>query len=81
VIPRITSDNLNQTKMYHQLNAKFGFQRVFIKHIGVDAYIGANNITSNQNYAMVFVNQLPDAYLPAPREVNFFGGLNLKYTF
>ncbi len=76
-----TSDNLNQTKMNHQLNAKFGFQRVFIKHIGVDAYVGANNITSNQNYAMVFVNQLPDAYLPAPREVNFFGGINLKYIF
>jgi iron complex outermembrane recepter protein len=30
---------------------------------------------------MVFLNQLPDAYLPAPNEINYFGGVNLKYTF
>jgi hypothetical protein len=30
---------------------------------------------------MVFANQLPDAYLPAPRNAMVFGGLNLKYTF
>lgn len=76
-----TSDNKNQTKQYHLLNAKIGFQRVFINHIGIDAYFGVNNITGYQNYAMVFINQLPDAYLPAPRKANFFGGVNLKYIF
>jgi len=30
---------------------------------------------------MIFVNQLPDAYLPAPKNTLFFGGLNLKYNF
>ncbi len=76
-----TSDNQNKTNANHLLNAKIGFQRVFIKHIGIDAYVGSNNMTSNQNYAMVFLNQLPDAYLPAPRKINFFGGVNLKYIF
>jgi iron complex outermembrane receptor protein len=76
-----TSDNKNQTKYYHLLNAKIGYSHVFIKHIGIDAFVGFNNITQNQNYAMVFLNQLPDAYLPAPRQANFFGGANLKYIF
>ncbi|MFN8298421.1 MAG: TonB-dependent receptor [Chitinophagales bacterium] len=76
-----TSDNKNQTDYYHLLNAKIGYSHVFIKHIGIDAYVGFNNITQNKNYAMVFLNQLPDAYLPAPNKANFFGGLNLKYIF
>jgi iron complex outermembrane recepter protein len=76
-----TSDNLNKTKSYSLLNSKIGFHRTFIKHIDVDAYFGANNMTSTQYYYMVFLNQLPDAYLPAPREINFFGGLNVKYIF
>lgn len=76
-----TSDNLNQTDVYKLLNAKIGFSHTFSKHIGVDLYVGANNLTGNQNYMMVFLNQLPDAYLPAPKEVNYFGGINLKYIF
>jgi iron complex outermembrane receptor protein len=76
-----TSDNQNQTGYYHLLNAKIGYAQVFIRHIGIDAYVGFNNITQNQNYAMVFVNQLPDAYLPAPNKANYFGGINLRYIF
>lgn len=76
-----TSDNENETGINRLMNAKIGFTRVFATHIGLDAYFGVNNITGNQNYAMVFLNQLPDAYLPAPREANFFGGVNLKYMF
>jgi iron complex outermembrane receptor protein len=76
-----TSDGLNKTKAYGILNSKLGFHYLFIKHIDADIYFGANNITSQQYYYMVFLNQLPDAYLPAPREINFFGGINLKYIF
>lgn len=76
-----TSDNKNETGKYQLLNAKIGFSRVLAGHFGLDAYVGINNITGHQNYAMVFLNQLPDAYLPAPREANFFGGLNLKCIF
>ena len=75
-----TSDGLNKTKPYSLLNAKLGFRKS-IRHFDFDIYAGANNITGTQYYNMVFVNQLPDAFIPAPNEINFFGGANLGYTF
>ena len=75
-----TSDGLNETDAYSLLNAKLGFRKKF-GPLEVNLYAGANNITGTQYYNMVFVNQLPDAYIPAPNEINFFGGANLKYTF
>jgi iron complex outermembrane recepter protein len=77
----ITSDEVNKVGSYNLLNAKLGFRRTFMKHFGVDVYAGANNLTNEKYYYMVFLNQLPDAYLPAPNEINYFGGVNLKYTF
>lgn len=76
-----TSDNLNEADPYELLNAKLGYSHSLGKHFGLDAYFGFNNITSNQNYAMVFLNQLPDAYLPAPDEINYYGGVKLSYNF
>ncbi|MCO6499576.1 MAG: TonB-dependent receptor [Vicingus serpentipes] len=75
-----TSDELNQTSSYGLVNAKLGFRKT-IKHFGFDIYGGASNITGTQYYYMVFLNQLPDAYIPAPYEINYFGGVNLKYLF
>lgn len=77
----ITSDNLNMTTSYNLLNAKLGIQRSLGRHFDIDAYFGVNNITGTQYPFMVFVNQLPDAYLPAPLKANYFGGLNLRYNF
>lgn len=76
-----TSDGLNKTKAYGILNAKLGYHAILIKHIDLDVYFGATNITSTQYAYMVFVNQLPDAYMPAPNKINYFGGLSLKYIF
>jgi iron complex outermembrane receptor protein len=76
-----TSDNLNRTRAYSLLNAKLGYRHDLGKHFNLDVFAGANNITGTQYYYMVFLNQLPDAYLAAPNEINFFGGINLKYTF
>lgn len=76
-----TSDNVNEADSYQLLNAKLGYQHDFGRHLNLHLYFGASNMTGHQNYAMVFLNQLPDAYLPAPYEINFFGGLNLKYNF
>lgn len=76
-----TSDNLNKTKSYSLLNSKIGIQQTVLKHLNVDLFFGANNMTNTQYYYMVFLNQLPDAYLPAPNKINYFGGINLKYTF
>jgi iron complex outermembrane receptor protein len=63
------------------VNAKLGLQRAINNHFDMDLYFGVNNITGTQYAYMVFVNQLPDAYLPAPYKVNYFGGLNIKYNF
>ncbi len=76
-----TPDGLNKATSYNLLNAKIGFRKAITSHFDLDTYIGANNITGQQYYQMVFVNQLPDAYLPGPKEINYFGGINLKYTF
>jgi iron complex outermembrane receptor protein len=76
----ITSDNSLMTDAYELLNSKIGFRKS-ISHFDVDLYFGANNITNKQYYQMVFINQQPDTYLPGPRWVNYFGGVNVKYTF
>lgn len=76
-----TSDNLNKASGYNLLNGKFGFQKTFFNHLSVDAYFGAINMTGIKYYQMVFINQLPDAYLPASNEINYFGGISLKYNF
>ena len=77
----ISSDGLNKTTSYNLLNAKLGFQNKLSAKINFDLFFGATNITGTQYAHMVFVNQLPDAYLPAPYKINYFGGINLKYTF
>jgi iron complex outermembrane receptor protein len=76
----ITSDGLNYTTSYNLLNAKLGIARSLSKHFDVDAFIGVNNIMNTRYAYMVFVNQLPDAYLPAPGKANCFGGIDLKYN-
>ncbi|WP_121355436.1 TonB-dependent receptor [Flavisolibacter nicotianae] len=77
----ITLDQANRTSSYNILNAKLGIRRSLSQHFDLDAFVGATNLTGVQYYNMVFVNQLPDAYLPAPRDAFYFGGLNLKYNF
>lgn len=76
-----TSDNLNKANSYSLVNGKIGYRKVFANHYSVDAYFGINNMTSQQYYVMLFVNQTPDVYLPGPNNVNFFGGINFKYIF
>ncbi|WP_373058426.1 TonB-dependent receptor [Zunongwangia sp. H14] len=75
-----TSDGENVANPYNLLNARLGYRQVY-GNFEVDIYAGARNITGSQYYYMVFLNQLPDAYLPAPYEANYFGGINLKYNF
>jgi iron complex outermembrane receptor protein len=77
----ISSDGLNSTTSYHLINAKLGFQKAVCSHVDLDLFAGINNITGTQYACMVFVNQLPDAYLPAPYKANYFGGINVKYNF
>lgn len=76
-----TPDGVNIAHSYSLLNAKVGFRKKFGEHFDADAYFGANNMASTQYYQMVFVNQLPDAFIPGPNNINYFGGINLKYIF
>ncbi len=75
-----TSDGLNVADSYSLLNAKLGYRMSF-GHFDIDAYAGADNITGEKYYIMLFLNQLDDAYIPAPLDTVFYGGLNLKYNF
>jgi iron complex outermembrane receptor protein len=75
-----TSDGLNVADSYSLLNAKLGYRMSF-GHFDLDAYAGADNITGEKYYIMLFLNQLDDAYIPAPLNTVFYGGLNLKYNF
>lgn len=77
----ITSLNDYYAAGYNLLNGKIGIQHSLGKHVEADLYVGATNLTNTTYYLMVFANQLPDAYIPAARKANYFGGLSLKYTF
>ncbi len=77
----ITSDGKNETNAFGVLNLKAGYHLPIGDAITIHAYAGANNITSERYYYMVFVNQLADAYLPAPDRINFYGGLDLRFQF
>ena len=77
----ITSDGANKSSSYNLLNGKIGFHRNILKRFEVDASFGVNNIGKVQYPLMIFVNQLPDAYIPAPLKPVLFGGLNVKYNF
>jgi len=72
---------LRKATSYNLLNAKIGCRRSLSSHFDFDAYFGVNNITGVQYPMMIFINQLPDAYIPAPLKAVVYGGLNLKYNF
>lgn len=71
---------LRKATSYNLLNTKIGYRRSLSSHFDMDVFFGVNNITGQQYPIMIFVNQLPDAYIPAPPKAVVFGGLNLKYT-
>ncbi|HUR11378.1 MAG TPA: hypothetical protein VM012_08415, partial [Flavitalea sp.] len=77
----ITSTNDLYASSYNLVNGKIGFQNSLNRHFDLDVFFGATNITNTKYYLMVFVNQLPDAYMPAPRNANVYGGVNIRYNF
>lgn len=77
----IKSQNDLYASSYNLLNAKLGMCVGLGNHFDLDAYVGGTNLTNTRYYMMVFVNQIPDAYIPAPRNAQLFGGINLKYNF
>ncbi|MCB0795823.1 MAG: TonB-dependent receptor [Flavobacteriales bacterium] len=75
-----TSDGVHVADPYTLLNAKLGYRGKF-GDLLVDAFAGADNLTGSQYYYMLFLNQLEDAYIPAPLGVFLHGGLKLQYRF
>lgn len=73
--------NYTYATSYNLLNGKLGIRHSLGNHFDIDAYVGGQNLTNTKYYLMIFANQLPDAYIPAPRNANLFGGINLKYNF
>ncbi len=81
----LTSDGLFNGNPYHVtsynlLNAKLGYRHSLSSHFNLDAYFGVNNITATKYPIMVFVNQIPDAYIAGPTKAAYFGSVNVKYN-
>ncbi len=72
------SNPLYHAGSYSLLNGKLGFRKGF-GHFDLDLYFAVNNIAGTKYPIMIFVNQIPDAYVAGPKKANVFGGLNLKY--
>ncbi|HET7360446.1 MAG TPA: TonB-dependent receptor, partial [Salinimicrobium sp.] len=77
----ITSNGKFSTEAFSLLNAKIGFHTHFLDHFDLELFAGAKNILENQYYTMVFINQLPDAYIPGPTGINIYEGIDLRYVF
>lgn len=76
-----TSDGVNVTEPFSLVNAKLGYQHQWNAHWSTDLYVGGTNLTGEKYFQMIFLNQLPDSYLAAPPDPQWYGGVNLKYSF
>jgi iron complex outermembrane receptor protein len=70
-----------KVKSWGLLNAKLGYRNTISRHFDLDVYAAMNNISGTKYPIMVFVNQIPDAYIAGPAKSVYFGGVNLKYLF
>jgi len=82
-----TFDNEHYAKAYNLLGAKIGYHHEYFKHLGIDVYVGADNLLSATYYSFVFVgenlNQISgDGYfLPAAYKPTVYGGGTISYKF
>ncbi len=80
----LTYDNVHWTPGYTVVNAKAGLRRNLTSHIGMDAYVGVQNLTGELYYTMVFLNgrysgpRAPSIYLPGPYSAKTFFGLRMS---
>ncbi len=81
----VTFDNEEYVKSYHILGAKIGYRRQIGSHLGLDLFIGGDNLTGNTYYNFMFVGptvkSLGDGYVgPAPYRPVYYGQVSLKYN-
>lgn len=72
---------LRKYTSYSLLNLKLGYRKSVTSHIDLDVFFGVNNITGTRYPIMIFVNQLPDAFIPGPKKAVTYGGFNIRYNF
>lgn len=77
----ITSPDTLTTKSYSLVNAKLGFRKNLSAHWNIDLSFGVNNMGGTKYPIMIFVNQIPDAYIAGPAKANYFGQLKLDFIF
>jgi len=77
----ITSPDTLYASSYNLLNAKLGYRKLLTAHWNLDLSFGVNNIGGIKYPLMVFVNQIPDAYMVGPRKANYFAAIKIDYIF
>jgi iron complex outermembrane receptor protein len=71
---------------YQLLNAKIGYQRVFLENFSFDIFFGVNNLFDEKYASMLqinataFGNNTPRYYYPGD-PANYYFGANLSYLF
>ena len=82
----IRDDNSVYSDKYQLVNTKIGYRNSISKKFYLDAFVGINNLF-NEKYASMllinaasFGNNKPRYYYPG-EPINFYLGVNLKYTF
>lgn len=79
----ITYANDHAAPSYTLVNARAGVRRDLTPRLGLDAYVGAQNLTGSLYYTMVFLNGnysrgQPNIFLPGPVKARPFGGVMLS---
>ena len=80
----ITYDNTHEAPGYTLVNGKAGVRRDLTQRLGMDAYVGVQNLTSQLYYMMVFLNgnysgsKPPAIFLPGPYNARTYFGLRLS---
>jgi iron complex outermembrane receptor protein len=82
-----TFDNQHFLKSYNLLGAKIGYHHEFIKHLGVDVFVGVDNMLSATYASFAFIGEnlgqiSGDGYLiPANWKPTIYGGGTLSWKF
>lgn len=76
----VNDANTENAESYILLNSMLGFD-VSYKGISVLAHIGINNITDKKYVAFININDVNNRYYEAGPIKNYFGTLNIGYTF
>jgi iron complex outermembrane receptor protein len=82
----ITYDNAHWAPGFSLTNAKIGYAHKLRGNVGLDAFVGGDNLGNSRYYTLVFLNHKwdsptpPNMYLPGPYSAKFYGGVKVTVT-